>query len=85
MWLPDVLPRPLQNHFLCVLHISTEAGSCMPQFFFNFYLKFVKSLKSICKKVTSHSLRPDFLGKILKLKINRFLKSISLKSKSGKN
>lgn len=29
--LPDVLPRPLQNHFLLVLQYTTHAGSWMPQ------------------------------------------------------
>ena len=30
--LPDVFPRPLQNHFLSVLSKTTDAGSWIPQY-----------------------------------------------------
>lgn len=30
-YLPDVLPLPLQNHFLQEMHCTTDAGSWMPQ------------------------------------------------------
>ena len=32
IYLPDVLPRPLQNHFLVLLHMTTADGSCIPQY-----------------------------------------------------
>lgn len=35
-YLPDVFPLPLQNHFFVELHMTTQAGSCIPQ-----YLKFM--------------------------------------------
>ena len=31
-YLPEVLPRPLQNHLRVVLHITTAIGSCIPQY-----------------------------------------------------
>lgn len=31
IYLPDVFPRPLQNHFLLVLQYTTQAGSWIPQ------------------------------------------------------
>ena len=31
----DVLPLPLQNHFFVDVHITTAAGSCIPQYLWN--------------------------------------------------
>ena len=30
--LPEVFPLPLQNHFLVVVHLTTAAGSWIPQY-----------------------------------------------------